>query len=584
MQGQKSAIGPLPETLNFDRGSTSSGAGIDQQICWNNMRNPAENRLADFIQPPSETNLVFMNSISHGGQNMSGWSLGEPSSINTQNIMSHDELKTEHAWASSVGSCAGAGPRLEECQCEPSNVLSLDHINVNTSRNQIANGTLFLQSSSSDAIGQNLNLNEGFVGTGADDCQGLERPNLYKSSVSENLPSASSSSDPLRPHILSGGYLVEENDGRPGSSLEGRRLSCKRKALEGNIGQSSAGGSSSSIQRTESNVWQTVVPARYNAGSSLSISSPAEQVNPRIGLGGRGVATDSLPVLNVPGSSESSHRSFRMRINPSHSQESVPHNLFSSGGSVRHSTVSSHQPSSRLTPVNHAPDLRSAPVADNASSQSQSIVNHTPILPRTMQAFRWGGASSSRHASTSSPLNSGERDAASREEAGSRSMPRNTLDQSMFLPAIDLRSLPQNPLNRNLAGGSMSTSGNSASTSRIGSSSGVNSSPAPTWVPPRDPPSQYSRRLSEYVRRSLSSVRPDPLSSNYSPLRSGPSPSSQEVAPPSGAGHPGHHQSYPRSALLMERHGDGVLGIPYSLRTLAAASEGRSRLVSEVCF
>ncbi|CBI19496.3 unnamed protein product, partial [Vitis vinifera] len=32
----------------------------------------------------------------------------------------------------------------------------------------------------------------------------------------------------------------------------------------------------------------------------------------------------------------------------------------------------------------------------------------------------------------------------------------------------------------------------------------------------------------------------------------------------------------------MERHGDGVLGIPYSLRTLAAASEGRSRLVSEI--
>lgn len=594
MQGQKGAIGSLPETLNFDHGSTSSGAGLDQQLCWNNMRNPAENRLADYMQPPSDTNLAFLNSISHGGQNLSGWSLGEPSSINTQNIVSCDECKTEHGWATSVSGCAGAGPRFEEHRCEPSNVLSLDNVNVNPSSNQIVNGPLFLQSSSSDAIAQNLNLNAGFVGSGGDDRQGLECPNLYKSSGSENLPSASSSSDPFGPRILSGGYLVEENDGRAGSSLEGRRLSCKRKALEGNIGQSSVGGSSSSFQRTENNVWHAVVPARYNAGNGLSISSPsgniigaspAEQVNPRLGLGVRGVATDSLPVLNVPGSAESSHRNFRMRINPSHQQDSVPHNLFSAGGSVRHSNVSSHQQSTRLIPVNHAPDLRSTPAADNASSQSQSVVNHAPNLPRTMQSFRWSGASSSRHGNSSSPLISGERDAAPREESSSRSMPRNTLEHSMFLPAIDLRSLPQNPTNRNLAGGNMTTPGNSASTSRTGSSSGVNSSSAPTWGPPRDPPSQYSRRLSEYVRRSLfSSVGADSggQSSNYSPLHSGPSPSSQEVAPSSGAGNQGHHQSYPRSALLMERHGDGVLGIPYSLRTLAAASEGRSRLVSEI--
>ena len=593
MQGQKSAIGSLPETLNFDHGSTSSGAGLDQQICWNNMRNPAENRLADYIQPPSDTNLAFLNSISHGGQNLSGWSLGEPSSINTHNIASRDERKAEHGWATSVSACVGAGPRLEERQCEPSNVFSLDNVNVNPSSNQIANGPLFLQSSSSDAIAQNLNLNAGFVGSGGDGCQGLECPNLYKSSGSENLPSAGSSSDPFGPRFSSGGYLMEEDDGRPGSSLEGRRLSCKRKALEGNIGQSSVGGSSSSFQRTESNAWHAVVPARYSVGNSLSISgpsgniigdSPAEQVNPRLGLGARGVAADSLPVLNVPGSAESSHRNFRMRINPSHQQDSAPHNLFLTGGSVRHPNVSSNQQSSRLVPVNHAPDLRSAPAADNAISQSQSVANHTPNMPRNMQSFRWSRASS-RHGTSSNPLVSGERDAAPREEASSRSMPRHTLEHSMFLPAIDLRSLPQNPINRNLAVGNMTTPGNSASTSRTGSGSGVNSSSASTWVPPRDPPSQYSRRLSEYVRRSLfSSVGTEPgaQSSNYSPLHSGPSPSSQEVVPLSGAGNQGHHQSYPRSALLMERHGDGVLGIPYSLRTLAAASEGRSRLVSEV--
>ncbi|KAK9271293.1 hypothetical protein L1049_026883 [Liquidambar formosana] len=599
MQGHRSAIGSLPETLDFDHGSTSSNAAIEQQMCWNNMRNPAEHRLPDYILPPGETSIAYLNSVGHEGQNLSGWNLGEPSSSNTQNEISHDERKTEHGWSSSVSACAGVGPRfgprLDEQQCEPTTIFALDNNNVNLSTNQIANGPLFMQSSSTDASPQNLNLNAGFADHGSDDCRVMECPNLYKSSGSGNelFMSASSSSDPFGAPSGSRGYLVEENDGRPGCSLEGRRLSCKRKALEGNVGQSSMSGSSRCFQRAETSGWHAV-PSRYNAGSSLSISTPSEnilganpseQVNPRLGLALRGVASDSLPDLRVAGSAENSQRNFRVRISPSRHQNSVPPNLVSTGSAFRHSNVSSPQQPSRLLPVNHTLDLRSTPAADNTNSQSQPVLIHVPALPRNVQSVRWTGGSSSRPGNSSSSVIPGERDAAPREEASLRNVSRSILEHPMFVPATELRNLPQNSTSRSLTGGSISIPGNVASTSRSGSSSGVHQSSAPTWVPHHNPPPQYPRRLSEYVRRSLfSSVGSESggPSSNYSPLRSGGPAPSQEVVLPTGTNNQGNHPSFPRSAMWMERQGDGVLGIPYSLRTLAAASEGRSRLVSEI--
>nr|AHW48349.1 C3HC4-type RING finger protein [Nicotiana benthamiana] len=48
------------------------------------------------------------------------------------------------------------------------------------------------------------------------------------------------------------------------------------------------------------------------------------------------------------------------------------------------------------------------------------------------------------------------------------------------------------------------------------------------------------------------------------------------------SGRHGHRPSSSRSALVLERQLDGAVGVPYSWRSLAAASEGRSRLVSEI--
>ncbi|KAL5844826.1 hypothetical protein ACOSQ4_010784 [Xanthoceras sorbifolium] len=564
MQGQRGTIGSLPETLSFDHGSTSSSA-VDQQICWNNMRSPAENRLPDYMLSPTGANMTYVNSLSHERPTMSGWTLGEPSSSGPQNEVGHDERKAELGW-SSLSPCQGAGSRLEEQQREPINSLPVDGANLNP---------LFVQSSNSNMMPPSINLNAGFPSHDGDNCQVVGCSNPYKSSASENqvIPPASSSESFLLPSGSSG-YLVEDNDNRPGCSFEGRRASCKRKALGGSVEQS-VNGSCSYFQHAESNVWPAV-SARYDGGSSLSISAPSEQVNSGLGLGVRGAASDRIPDSYVAGNAESSRRNLRVRINPSNQQESIHPALL---GAVRHSNVSSTHQSSRPLPNDQSLDSRSAPVVDNTNSQGPPVVMHVPTLPRNTQPFRWDRGSSSRTGSSLSSNFSRDRDAFAREETRSRNMGRNILEHPIFMPAPDMRNVVRNPASRSLAGGNISIPGNVASSSRTGSSSGVPRSSAPTWVShPNAPSHQYPRRFSEFVRRSLiSSLGSESgQSSNQTPLQP---PSAEEMVLMSGAGNQGHHQSYPRSASWLERQGDGVLGFPHPLRTLAAGSDGRSRLV-----
>ena len=571
MQRQRSIIGSLPETLDFDHGSTSGNAIIDQQICLSTMRDPAENRLTEFMLSPGHMNDPYANSIDQERQNLSGWSLVEPSSSGQQNQASHDDRKVEHGWSSSASSSVGAGPRLEERRYEPTNILSLNRVNVNPQFERISN---------SDAIPQNINLNAGFVGHGGDNCQVMDGSAIYKprGAESERNSPARGSDNFLCPSG-NGGYIVEQNDGRPGCSLDGRRQSCKRKAVEGNIGQSSVAGSSSFYQRSESNLWPGV-PTRYDAGSSLSISAPSEQVNPRLGLGVRGLACDAIPEPAVAERADSSHRNFRLRINSSN-QESSPPSLFSAGSTVRRSSISSSHRSSRPLPMDHSLDFRSSSAMDSIT-QNQPVIS-APALPQNVQSFRWSESSSSRSGTSSSSISMDDR-----EEPNARNIARHIWEHPIFAPATELRTSVRNPANRTLTSGQVSGPANVGSTSRSGANTGIHPLSAPTWGPHTNPPSRNSRRLADYARRSLFSSAAAAAadtggqSSTHSPFHSGAS-SSEDTMPSSGAGNQGLHRPHPRSASWLERQGDGVLGIPYPLRALA--SEGRSRLVvSEVCF
>ncbi|KAL5559061.1 hypothetical protein UlMin_035272 [Ulmus minor] len=555
MQGQRGTIGSLPETLDFDLGTTSNNAAIDQQICWNDVRSAAENRMQDFMLSPSEMNSGFVNPMSHERPNLSRWCLNEPSSSNTQNEVIHDERKAEQGCSSSVSPCAAlAAPRFEGWRHEPTNNISLDS-NVNP---------MFTQSSNSDTVPQNLNLNAGFAGQSGSNSQAMEFPNSFKFGASENDQLRPvSGADPFLLPSGSAGFLVGESDGRP-NSLEGRRISCKRKAIEGNVGQSSASGSCSYFQHAENSV-RPGVTAQYNAGSSLRISSSSEQGNTRLGLGGRDIASSSFPDSNVPESSESTQRNFRLRTNSSNQPNSNSPNIFSTRRAVRHSNVPSPQVSPVLLRMDNS-DGR--PIPANVSTQNQLSVLDIPPLPQNVPSIRWNEGSRTGSSTSSSVF--GDRDAPPREALHSRSLTRTMLD-----------NVARHPASRSSAGASLSIPGNNSSTNRTGSNSSLHPSSAPTWAPPNFAP--YPRRISEYIRRSMIAA-PAPgtesggHNSNFPPLRPGQPASSPDLVLPVA----GHHPPHPRLASWMERHNDNALGIPYSLRSWGASGDGSNRLASEI--
>ncbi|KAF7817485.1 putative E3 ubiquitin-protein ligase RHG1A [Senna tora] len=570
MQGQRGTIGSLPETIEFDCGSTSSNATVDQQICWDSTRNPDENQISEFILSPADMNPAYANSINHDWKNLSGWSFGGPSSSGAQTEMNNNEQKRELGWSSSRSSGTVAGSRLEQ-HFEPTNFLSLD--NVNTS-------PMCMHSSNPHAMSHSLNLNAGLADGGSDTSQNLELSSFNKSSGSVNEPIPPSIGS--APFFLPSGNnnLVDEAIVRPNCSHDTRRVSRKRKAVDGYIGQSSGGGSSSYCQHPESSAWHTL-PTQNNDRSSLSRSAPSAQVSSRLGLGMRDKSPESIHDLNVAGSSNSFHRNIRLRINPSNQQDSVPPTAFSNGNVIRHSTVSPLcSVSQRFPPLDNSLDLRSAPSLDNMVPQSLPL-GTSPSLPRNMQPFRWNGSSSSRNSHLSNTIICSDRDNLQHEEPGSRSMPRNISEHPMLVTAADLRNVARNPTSRSLGGANLNVN----SSSRTGSNSFSNHPPpAPTWVSRPNPP-QYPRRLSEYVRRSLLSSGSEAAagsSNNYSFLRAAPITSSEARALSSRAGSQGRHQSHSRSLSWLERQGDSDFRVPYSLQTLAVASEGSSRLVSEL--
>ncbi|KAK2398587.1 putative E3 ubiquitin-protein ligase RHG1A [Trifolium repens] len=567
MQGQRGAIGSSSETFEFDCGSTSSTAAVDQHIFWNNMRTPAENRIPEFMLPPSDMNQSHGNSVNHEWQNLSGWSLGEPSSSNTQNEANNTELKRELELSPPINGDI-AGPRLEERHFEPTNAFSLDNVNT---------GPMYMCSSNSHLVPQNLNLNAALADNVGDNNSyhvEVDHSNMIKSSgpLNEHLPPPISSGSFLLPSA-SNSIFVGDTDGRPGCSLDTRRVSCKRKAVEGSGGQSSNGGSSSYSQHTDGSAWNTL-PTQDYAGSSFNRSAPAEHVTARLGLAIGGGSSETIPESTVAGNSESFQRNFRLRLNPSSQQISLPQPTFSNGIVIRNSSVPSSSPIlQRFNPIDNPVDLRSVQPVDLMLPQSQPLLIHVPSLPRSAQSVRWSGGSSSINNHSSNSVLGVDRDNQPLEGASSRPMARNILDHPVFVPA-NVRNAARNPT-RPSSSANLSIPGNVASSSRTAPNPpALNPSSLSAWVS-RPNPQQYPRRLSEYVRRSLFSPGSEGGSSStsYSSLRA-PSASSESRGPPSGTN--------PGSSPWLERSAESEFGVPYTLRSLAAGGEGSSRLVSEL--
>lgn len=602
MQRQISAIDSFPETIDIDQRSVSSDTGMSQQTSLNNLPNPVESRLSNNAVSSGEASCV--NAISNDVQSFNGWSSGESSSrLSLQNQVNDDGIKMEERWPSSVNVDAVAGPRSEERRFEPTNILFPGRVSVGVSSNQIRSGPLFLQGSSSNHVPPNLNPNARYMGDSANGGHitgAVLGPNCFNSSgleIEQASLSSVSSVDDVGTSSGSSSYMVEGTNAGSGSSLGGWGLSCKRKALEGTSGQScpgDPGGSSSCFPQAENAAWHTG-PTRHNASSSLSLSapsrnsssvSPAEQLNPRIGFGMRGVASDSFPSSVVAGNADPL-RNFGRRANPGQQQESVTFNLSTTGGS-RRSHVWSPQPSPRPVPFSDSLDLRSTAAAatNSSAAQGQPHVMHTSAFSRNIHSFPWSGSNNSRAGNPSSSLNPGERGAALREEVNFRSIPRNNAEHPMFAPATEMRNMTQDPTGWSLFTGNMSTSGNVPPT-RIGSNSSVHPFPTPAWIPHHNPTAHNQQRFSEFAPWSLfpsGESESGGHSGHFPPPSSGLSASPQETVMSSGSSSQGHNQPFPRSAFFVEGQGDDVLGMPRSLRALAADIEGRHRLISEVCI
>ncbi|CAA0840688.1 RING/U-box superfamily protein [Striga hermonthica] len=338
MQGHKSFITTLPESLSFEHGSTSSEPVTESQISWNNIQTSPPNRLPDYRTSPNEANCQYLHP--HGCQLLNvEWSSGETSSTTTHSEGENNERKREHAWS----------------HCQTSNILPPD---------------------------SNIDLNSNSTQAEFED---PEHDTCHIIGNSSDLPSESSE------HIAGG---VESGQG---FSVDGRRMSGKRKSLEVHGGQSSGAGSSTR-------------PMENEPGTNNNVP---EQINSRLRLG------TLLPEsFSYSTRSESSRRNFRLRINGSQSRHQG-HVLSDDPSSRELSSVSLRD---RLL------DLNPPPIAEN---NDQTGLLNPPSARRNTQS-RWAAAGSSAA--------SGERDPMLYDEFAPRNVVRSISEHPMFVPAPEIGS------------------------------------------------------------------------------------------------------------------------------------------------
>ncbi|CAA3032849.1 E3 ubiquitin- ligase MBR2-like [Olea europaea subsp. europaea] len=566
MQGER-VLDSFPDTIDLNQGSFSNNDTVDHSAAWDDLLNPIESQLPNYMLSSSEGNISCVNAVNSHTRSVSGWDVGESSSLanNLQNEVPSDVSRMRHGWSSSFNAFSGADARTEDWSFESANVVSAGY-----GGNQSTGRFPSMQN-----YGSNLgswNMNYGYNGQN-DDQRGIEAgqsPTFYKFSQSESrqIPSFHASSSTRG---TSSGILLE-NDDTPGSSLDTWGLSCKRKDLEGTSRQFNPGGSSSTGQPME-NIMRHSVPFRYTAPGSLSISSDpgnltrashSEQINPS-GVGLNRVTSGILPSLSVPGIRESPARSFGVRSNLGHRSVSFDAPICSGG---RHSSVYAAQPPSR-----HISNIDSSEVRPQFSfpTNPSNLVNQSHTMhmseARRTLPFPWNGSPNSRSGSSSSSLMfTGERNSAVNEDVSFRNPLRNNAEFPSFVSTPETRNMLQDQIDWSFVPETSGSSRNHSSGSRIGPSS-VRTFP-PVWMPHQNPTTQSQQTSSEFGLRAPVPVVESDTGIRRSHLSAM---SSASVATSSQA----RNQSDQRSASLMAVPGGDISG----WHALAADSDGRQILI-----
>ncbi|AAF69164.1 F27F5.26 [Arabidopsis thaliana] len=495
MQGERASLGSLSKALNFERGSTSSNAVVDQQIRWENLHNYGDNDLQDYMSSAADTNPTFANSVYHEKRGLQRFNIGEASSSGTKN----EGASLTEQWK-------GIG-RFEE---QRNDKLELS--------------PLFVQPSNGSRVVRDVNLNAEYN----EHLEDMNPVTVHPGHFEVNG---------LRSEFLL------DNSVRAGSSVDGRRASCKRKALDASGGQSSSTGGFREFQRGVSSSW-------ISGPTYYSPAMTANDLNISLDHGRRGLVSSAVPNLSPPTITESSSRNYPVWVNPTYQQE----------------TVSNFAPSLNspgLIPADHQQiSMRYGHALGNFASQNPNApATHMPPVSRN--TFQWNTSPVAAVISSSSatPV---DRNVIHRNATRQRS---NTLEIPLFVPAPELRNVAHGHISRN-ASGARHVASSSSRTS-------VQPSPSsPALTPYQNNSLHNQRRLSENFRRSLLSSLvtqqraarslAHPASPNEHVLQSGGDNTSQV-----------HNRASSRAG---PRQGQDATGISHSLRGLASTSRGRTRM------
>ncbi|KAL3515290.1 hypothetical protein ACH5RR_022192 [Cinchona calisaya] len=589
MQGERSILEPFTENMDLNQESGSNNSTVDRSTAWNNLLNPVESQLSNYVLYPGQENSNFVNPASQNGRTFSGWDPGESSSsANMQSWLNSRDLKIEQGWSPSVNTRVAADGRSADWQFEQPNFF-LQENSTNGCHGNYFHRPMSVCNSVSTRNSLNSTVGGGYRSSSNESWQGRgggTSPNFFRSGRPDvdQFPTFGAASDDVGTSNGNSGYLVQNDDGS-GSSSSTWGLSCKRKALEGHPGQSCSSGNWS-MDPQDATVGRHTIPAHYNASNSLTISAPSENlhsandqghVNPRMVSGMRGVTYDGFPPLRVTEVAESSSRSL-FGVNIGH-QESIPFDLSATGADIRHSNGHSTHHQSRLISTAESPELRapfSRPLNLN-SIPSQSSLAQVSGSTRSMLPFPWSAPLDSRGGASSGPNSfSGERAAAVRDETRFRSTLSNNPEHSSFVAAAESRHIVQDPTGWGFPPGNTGSSRNVPSSSRDITSTGTGSLPT-VWMPHQNPTAHNQQRSEFHPWTLFPPVEPDPGGQRgvFSSVPS--APSSSEDAGMSSGSSGDHSLSYSRS-LLMEVSSDNTNG----WRALDAGVEGRHRIVSEI--
>ncbi|VAH37906.1 unnamed protein product [Triticum turgidum subsp. durum] len=531
MQGQRNSVEQLSDVFGFDHGSGSGNPVMDQQAYWNSMLGAAESQnLPGYEMNRGDGAIPYGSEAHQDGQFLGFWGSGEASSSGSAlNYGSSNAIKAEHL-------NIGGGLRIGERRLGAEHNLSLDNvdINLNTSGHD-----LFGQSSNANNASQASQQHAGCSRTDAT-AQATElRLHPYRTfglddEQPEPFPSLNAFEHPLGNFSL----MPEDIDQRPGSSsLDGRRLACKRKNIEGVHGQFSAGASTSFSHRND-NAFHSVPSSSFNPAPGPNVSShnfllAPSSIEEQLPNYGATTIMSSVSYNHPSGgnnSSGNSQRSFRARTTTA--QQVSPYGVWPPSGSIRHPASYYHQPPAFQSAFD---ELEAAmPVVSGINLQYQHPGNVVPGIPQTAHRFAGHGASSSRAGSLDNII-------LGREEVTGRNLVAPGFPSAAPHAALDMRHLVPELSNWNSDNPGATIPGNVSSVSRANASSTISRPAGSTSLTHQNLHRRHPRNLSEEIGRLSGALR--------------------------GPQHPRL-----RSGFLLERQGDGVWGVPLPMRN---TREGR---------